>query len=105
MIKTAFRKRLMESHPDVAPTDMIGWGVLAHDGDVQEIVWARDVLFRKVTEAVTDSNGDSGLSIPTRNESRATIREWRGAVPPDSRHTYNLAEQIAKELRNRPADS
>ncbi len=71
-IKSAFRKRLAVVHPDVGAyaavpelqeaTDKLAAG----RPEVAELVWARDVLLRKVPKPVTDSNVSRGEGV-TRN--------------------------------------
>jgi hypothetical protein len=90
-IKRAFRKRVRETHPDLQghnPMDWsiaVGWGRAQQTAEFQEVVWARDVLLRKVREAPRATNGK-----------RVTFSE-----PPDipQSATYNTADRLEAEYR------
>jgi hypothetical protein len=86
-VKAAFRRRLFDVHPDLAAyTDpsirAIHEKAMADDATVQELVWARDVLYRLIPQSWS---GD-GLDItipkwkpPTEEEQHERReREWRG---------------------------
>jgi predicted nucleic acid-binding Zn ribbon protein len=64
----AFRKKLLEIHPDLRPAfenpDFREWAQAGRGDlpDVQELVWARDCALRKIPEPVT-SNGSTAVSV------------------------------------------
>ena len=65
-VKSAFRARLPLVHPDVSAYAAVPWLQSAADAaaidrpEVAELVWARDVLLRKIPPAVTANNGPRG---------------------------------------------
>jgi hypothetical protein len=79
-VKAAFRARVMVAHPDIgAYTTMpaeVNAAVEAHamaDPDVQELVWARDVLLRKIPATVTASNRGPMGSFSRYEPSRCKV--------------------------------
>lgn len=70
-VKSAFRARVMQAHPDLAIYTDPGLrraaeAIVAREPDVQELVWARDVLLHKVP-AVTDKKSPHG-DVSIRHE-------------------------------------
>jgi hypothetical protein len=68
-VRSAFRARLLLVHPDVAAYSAVpelqraADAIAAQRPEVAELVWARDVLLRKIP-AVTDINSHAGNSAP-----------------------------------------
>jgi hypothetical protein len=58
-IKSAFRARILQVHPDIV-------GEKAHSEYTSELVWAREVLLRKVADVT--ANGVAGVNIVSRHE-------------------------------------
>jgi hypothetical protein len=72
-VRSAFRARVFEAHPDLRsvytdPGLRAAAEVVASEApDVQELVWARDVLLRMIPEPVTGGRAN-GIRISTRHE-------------------------------------
>ena len=119
-VKAAFRARLKVTHPDIAVYEnthlaAASAAIAAQRPEVQELVWARDVLLRKVPPAVTANKGPPTTSI-SRNACKAcgrtitglfgkpeplpatTMRRWHGYCAPCA----NEAERARmRDLRSR----
>lgn len=70
-VKTAFRARVMAAHPDLAAYTIpdvrkAAEAAVAGAQDVQELVWARDILLRKIPEPVT-ANESTTAHLNNRN--------------------------------------
>jgi hypothetical protein len=78
-VKAAFRKRLMEVHPDLAtytdPTIRALWErMLGSELTVQELVWARDVLYKKIPPVPQPGAETIVASKPQTEEERREAR-------------------------------
>jgi hypothetical protein len=71
-VRSAFRARIKAAHPDVAPT--------MDDDGVPGLVWARDVLLRKIPAPVTADGLTTGSGI-SRNTSDGVRRVGSNGYP------------------------
>jgi hypothetical protein len=90
-VKSAFRTSLMRFHPDLAtytePSVRAVWErVLGADPTVQELVWARDVLYRKIPPPAQPGGVRIDIPKPPTEEERRERLRWER----ESRRTGSL---------------
>jgi hypothetical protein len=104
-LKTAFRRRVMELHPDLGNYSAIPGGTDAvialakTDVTVQEVVWARDVLAGKVPSVTTGESRSRG-QVATRNKAQDRLDELAAQIErerEDGRRHWGTVERAAED--------
>jgi hypothetical protein len=97
-LRSVFRAKVRAAHPDVTTYTMphlreAAEALVAAKPDVQELMWARDVLMRKIPETVTTKNGSScqGFSRNNFDPDRYKCRACKSErINPDTGKPYRF---------------